>query len=61
MSAETYPQPILEARTIDVRVGWLCRCARCGELFESKRRDARACSPACGRALSPSRNPAPQK
>ena len=49
MAPMHYPYPIFERRS--VRVGWRHKCHRCGQLFNSKRSDAAACSPACSRAL----------
>jgi len=55
-----YPQPVEVTERIRRRVGWECQCARCGAIFPASRRDARACSPACARALSRARRRAPK-
>jgi predicted nucleic acid-binding Zn ribbon protein len=48
-----YPKPLYETRR--VIVGWRHKCLRCGEVFESKRRDARYCSGKCREAVRAAR------
>ena len=48
-----YPKPLYETRR--VIVGWHHKCPRCGEVFESKRRDARYCAGKCREAVRAAR------